>query len=648
MAKKILLIEPNYKNKYPPIGLMKLSTYHKMQNDKVEFFKGELKDLINELKYKKCVKSLHKVDKRINWENKKDIIDGYLQTRQKKYLNFLIEKCSINKANKIETILKFQSKNIPRNNWDRIYVTTLFTFYWDITIKTIETVKKFADNNKIFIGGVMASLLKDEIYKETGILPFSGLLDKPGMLDQGNKLIVDELPLDYSILDEINYKYPAQNAYFTYMTKGCTRKCAFCSVPKLEPAYKEKIDSLDKFEAVNNRFGEKRNLLLMDNNVLASPKFPEIIQEIKSMGFRQGAIFNEPNQLEIVIKNLKDGFNDKGFVRKAQELISGLTSRLDDVTLLEYDKILNKYNLNDNSKIKKEDLLKASKQLTNIYELNRPKTNLLRYVDFNQGTDARYVTEENMKLMSEIPIRPLRIAFDHIGIKKVYINAVELACKYGIKNLSNYILYNFHDKPEEFYERLRINVELGKKLNIQIFSFPMKYIPLFGEEAKHRRFIGTHWNKKFIRAIQSILNATKGIVAPGYEFFNMAFGKSPDDFFELLWMPENYIINRIYFQKKGLTDQWRNDFDDLDDFEKIQAKEFIKENNFSEIQNLPFSPRILRLLSHYFYLKEEKIVAYAEVRKLRNKYNRLIKKDLFINLTLTHDFDSQKRNKIFA
>ncbi len=42
----------------------------------------------------------------------------------------------------------------------------------------------------------------------------------------------------------------------------------------------------------------------------------------------------------------------------------------------------------------------------------------------------------------------------------------------------------------------------------------MKYIPLFGEEAKHREYTGKHWNKKFIRAIQSVLNVTKGIVAP--------------------------------------------------------------------------------------------------------------------------------------
>ena len=36
----ILLIEPNYHNKYPPLGLMKLSTFHKSRGDKIYFFKG--------------------------------------------------------------------------------------------------------------------------------------------------------------------------------------------------------------------------------------------------------------------------------------------------------------------------------------------------------------------------------------------------------------------------------------------------------------------------------------------------------------------------------------------------------------------------------------------------------------------------------
>ena len=29
MKRKVLLVEPNYKNKYPPMGLMKIATYYR-------------------------------------------------------------------------------------------------------------------------------------------------------------------------------------------------------------------------------------------------------------------------------------------------------------------------------------------------------------------------------------------------------------------------------------------------------------------------------------------------------------------------------------------------------------------------------------------------------------------------------------------
>lgn len=66
----------------------------------------------------------------------------------------------------------------------------------------------------------MSTLLPDEVYEATGIHPFEGLLDKPGVIDPDDDLIIDRLPLDYSILDEIDYVYPANNAYFAYMTRG--------------------------------------------------------------------------------------------------------------------------------------------------------------------------------------------------------------------------------------------------------------------------------------------------------------------------------------------------------------------------------------------------------------------------------------------
>ena len=43
MNRRVLLLEPNYKNKFPPIGLMKLATYFRLRGDEVVFYKGDLK-----------------------------------------------------------------------------------------------------------------------------------------------------------------------------------------------------------------------------------------------------------------------------------------------------------------------------------------------------------------------------------------------------------------------------------------------------------------------------------------------------------------------------------------------------------------------------------------------------------------------------
>ena len=59
--------------------------------------------------------------------------------------------------------------------------------------------------------------------------------------------------------------------------------------------------------------------------------------------------------------------------------------------------------------------------------------------------------------------------FDEIYSKK----SIRTAVKHT--NLSNYVLYNFKDKPVELYKRLRLNVDLCEELGVSIYSFPMKY-----------------------------------------------------------------------------------------------------------------------------------------------------------------------------
>ncbi len=652
--RNILLVEPGYKNKYPPIGLMKIATYHKMLGDKVTFYKGDIKQFILDETTEECITKMIELDDRIKWKKRRGAIKNYIKTKQSKYLNEVLEGVPdiFSEKNSKYPLLelwfkhfsdffrKKKYKDSPK--WDRVYVTTLFTFYWKVTVQTIKDAKVLVKNiHELKVGGVLASLLTMEVYEETGILPIAGLLDKPGMLDD-NEYIVDDLPLDYSILDEINYEYPTGSAYFTFMTKGCTRTCAFCSVPKLEPTYKEKIPTKKKFDKIKKLYGEQQNLLLMDNNVLASPKFPEIIQEIKDMGFYKGATLIQPNQLDIAIRNLKKGINDKAYINRCNHLLKELLNKRIKKKSTEqevYD-LLDKHHLLELETTTKQNLIKCYPKIKDIYEAYRDKTPKLRVVDFNQGTDARYVTEEIMKLMSEIPIYPLRIAFDYWGLRKKYINAVRLAAKYGIDRLSNYLLFNFKDRPEDLYNRMKINIELSEELNIHIYSFPMKYIPLFGEEAKHRRFIGKFWNKKFIRAIQSVSNATRGIVPPGRSFFEKAWGKDIDGYFEILYMPETYIIYRKIFEDLGYTQKWFDLFyNQLDEEEQAIAKNIIEINDFKDIQSKTNNEKILRLLSHYLITRTDVKKSDKEYKALKKKYDQIIKSDRFVELTLTYDFE---------
>lgn len=409
---KILLVEPDYRSKFPPLGLMKISSYHKKRKDTVIFVRG----------------------------------------------------CD------------FESKN---QNWDRIYISSLFTWELPRTVKTIKYYSSSVSNKKdIFVGGVGVTLLPDYVRKNVDCTIIIGQIDKTNMLGKGTPQIAKMAP-DYSLLDTVGYEYFPRDAYFTRITKGCIRSCKFCAVPILEEEFGMLMGLKQQIREVDKKYGEKQNLIVMDNNILGISGIDNIIEEIAGVGFEVGA--------------------------------------------------------NRNGR--------------------------LRYVDFNQGLDARLISENpNLaKLLSKINISPIRLAFDFIGMEKKYKDAISILTTQGFSNFTNYMLFNFKDEPEDLYKRFMINAELNEDLKIRITGFPMRFIPM---DDVRRNHISKKWRWRYLRGMQCVLLATRGLVSPNTKFLHFAFGETFEKFLEILSMPDRYIIYRNQYKNNGASD-WKSKFKKL-------------------------------------------------------------------------------------
>jgi len=607
--KKVLLLEPNYSNKYPPMGLMKIATYYRKKKYDVRFFKGDLSIFATTLLSEEF---LVKTD-RLLWGKYFSKISEYIKTGKDVLLK------QIPKFNEYEYIsgLRERYKNRDFPQFDIVCITTLFTFYWKETIDTINFARHFCKVGEIKIGGIASTLLPKEIEKETKLKPHIGIWSD-----------VDNCALDYSILEEIDYEYPANNAYFAYTTRGCVNKCAFCAVPKLEPEYCHYVRLEKALRETNKRFGEKRNLLLMDNNVFASEQFDKIIDEIKKCGFEKDAKYKTTNEYDIAINNLRDGWNNRAYIKKILKIYEQISEKLPEDEQGDFYLKREKLHLLHEQTATVGAIIEFDEIVRTLYEKYFKQTVVTRYVDFNQGLDARLANEEKIKKIAEINIRPLRIAFDRWGLRNVYKKAVSLAAKYKINNMSTYLLYNCKDKPVELYHRLRFNIELCDELNVTIYSFPMKYHPIDKPKFFHNRdYIGIHWHKKYIRAVQAVLNSTKGKIGRGKSFFEKAFGRDEHEFISILEMPETFILYRYFFEwleTKGYeisTPKWKIAFDSLDGSDKIDALDIIHKADFNNVKTN--NPKIATLIEYYTNYRDDVITPGTELYKLKQEYDSL-------------------------
>lgn len=148
--------------------------------------------------------------------------------------------------------IKGEDRSVLMTAWDRIYVTTLFSFEFPKIAESIDFALYVANGqaSKVFVGGIAASLMHQRFLDEqrwNGIRFIKELLGEAPAIslqlddfseelysDDRNGTPIEDLIPDYSILNHIPYQDPVHDAYFAYASRGCIRKCSFCGVPKLE------------------------------------------------------------------------------------------------------------------------------------------------------------------------------------------------------------------------------------------------------------------------------------------------------------------------------------------------------------------------------------------------------------------------------
>lgn len=202
---KVLLVEPQkgkkYHTPYPPLGLLKIATYHKRRKHPVRLVSG-FSD------------------------------DGF--------------------------------------DPDIVYITSLFTYAYEPVHEVIHYYRDKYKRAKIVVGGIYASLCAWHL---------RDIFNDAIEIHQGLVPEVEDILPDYSLI-------PEWKASILFSSRGCIRKCPFCSVPVLEPKFEAKKSIKHLIYPAHNK------VIFWDNNVLASPYWRDIFYELEELNlevdFNQG------------------------------------------------------------------------------------------------------------------------------------------------------------------------------------------------------------------------------------------------------------------------------------------------------------------------------------------------------------------------
>jgi hypothetical protein len=318
----VLLVEPDYYSRYPPLGLLKLGALRQFRGDTVELVRGE---------------------------------------------------------------------KHPLRRPDEVYVTSLFTFAWRPVHKAVRYYKRLFPEAPLWLGGIYASLLPEHAGTSGADHVHKGLIDE-----------AEGFMPDFDLV-------PEWDGSIMFASRGCIRRCGFCSVPKLEgrpSALKYSVRHLiypghPRAENCCNRRHHTR-VILWDNNILGNPNWRAIFEELESLGM---------------------------------------------------------------------------------------------VTDFNQGLDARLVTQEVAEKIARMRMEVVRVAYDYHGIGPFVERAIKFLRDAGVssRKIVSYTLFNYQDDPQDFFERVR------DLLNWGAVCYPMRFEPLTSLEKN--RFVSPRWGREELEMV---------------------------------------------------------------------------------------------------------------------------------------------------
>ena len=453
---RVLLVEPAYRRRqpkpptgpepskgkrpedyslwYPPLGIMKLSRFHKDRKDDVEFVYG-------------C-------DPRVI--SKEPLFDGY---------------------------------------WDRVYIRTVFTYDFRRIVETIQFYVEVVGGtiSKVYVGGIMASLMADDIFEATGVYPKTGVLHSPQDIGLEGKCDIDLLAPDYDLLDP--NIYAINDTYYAYTSRGCTNACPWCGVPKIEPDYVPYIDIKPAIRELRKSYGDKATLKLMDNNALASPELEKIVADLEQLGYGRNHTTETDSPRQRVV-DFNQGLDATHLKQKTMKLLARLNIK---PMRIAFDRVGEKKSyVRALNLARKQGVQEFSNYM--LYNFEDTPRDLYERLIVNIELNEEWMQDTPGRIAGKIYSFPMRYA--------------------------------------------PINEVNGQHVNRKRDFF--RHDPEQRRDWRHNPV----WTKLFVRNIEIMRGAAHGAISPTPSLARRTIGADLEEYLANLYMPEELLRNRNKHEKK--------------------------------------------------------------------------------------------------